>query len=122
MYIQTIDLDLVPGKHPPIIHVCQYDRGDRSFTINLYHNGQAAQIPNGTSAVVTCRKDGRDYRIECTLHNTVTGSVPSVTGDIERTVTDQAGRFPCHVVLSRNDDALIRSGRFYLDVMDTEGG
>lgn len=44
--LQQIDLDIVPGKTPPIVHVSEYDTG-RQILVNLFKDG----YPFGTNSI-----------------------------------------------------------------------
>lgn len=44
--LQQIDLDIIPGKTPPIVHVSEYDTG-RSIIVNLFRDG----YPFGTNSI-----------------------------------------------------------------------
>lgn len=46
MVLQQIDLDIVPGKTPPIVHVSEYDTG-RNIVVNLFRDG----YPFGTNSI-----------------------------------------------------------------------
>lgn len=112
-----IKLNLTESKVPPTVHVKQYDRFARRIRCTLYENSQEYTIPPGTSLI--CSGDRPDGRLffynsnECTEIAQVNNRIwITVTEDM----TENEGRYPVDVVLLDNQDSVLRTFSFIVQV------
>ena len=70
--METIKLDLIPGKKMPSLHASQYDEG-REHGIDLFENGVAHKL-DGTETLTINERKGDDCICSLDIENTFTGS------------------------------------------------
>ena len=108
--MQQIKVDVTPGyEQSKIIYVSQYDVG-REFKINLTDGTDGYTIPAGAVAKI---KGTKPSTLGFTVQGTISGS--SVTFTTTSEMTDEAGRIPVEISLTK-DSTILGSKNFYLEV------
>ena len=108
--MQQIKVDITPGyEQSKIIYVSQYDVG-REFKINLTDGTGGYTIPTGAVAKI---KGTKPSTLGFTLQGTISGS--SVTFTTTSEMTDEAGRIPVEISLTK-DSTILGTKNFYLEV------
>ena len=108
--LQTIKLNLVPGKVSPVVYASQYDKG-REFRCLLFDGEEEYILTTETINICVRKPDG----------HIVTASVPVVSGNkyVDITTTQQmcavVGKSICELKISK-DDTLIGTLNFCLNV------
>ena len=108
--MQQIKVDVTPGyEQSKIIYVSQYDVG-REFKINLTDGTDGYTIPAGAVAKI---KGTKPSTLGFTVQGTISGS--SVTFTTTSDMTDETGRIPVEISLTK-DSTILGSKNFYLEV------
>lgn len=98
---QATNVNIVPsyGQRGDL-HFSQYDVG-RTATINLYAVNEAYTIPVGATVKIQATKpSGLGFDVACTF----SGSVVTVVST--ETMTEEAGRFPCELRITKDSDVI----------------
>ena len=98
---QATNVHIVPsyGQRGDL-HFSQYDVG-RTATINLYAVNEAYTIPVGATVKIQATKpSGLGFDVACTF----SGSVVTVVST--ETMTEEAGRFPCELRITKDSDVI----------------
>ena len=118
--METIKLDLIPGKKMPSLHASQYDDG-REHGIDLFDNGVVYKL-DGTETLTINERKGDDYICSLDIENTFAD-----TNHIEFASTEQMcavwGNNICELVIAKGEKT-IGTLNFILEVepSPTEGG
>ena len=108
--MQQIKVDVTPGyEQSKIIYVSQYDVG-REFKINITDGTDGYTIPTGAVAKIRGTKPST---LGFTVQGTISGS--SVTFTTTSEMTDEAGRIPVEINLTK-DSMILGTKNFYLEV------
>ena len=108
--MQQIKVDVTPGyEQSKIIYVSQYDVG-REFKINITDGTDGYTIPTGAVAKIRGTKPST---LGFTVQGTISGS--SVTFTTTAEMTDEAGRIPVEINLTK-DSMILGTKNFYLEV------
>lgn len=97
--MEAINLDILPGAMPPIVHVSQGDVG-RQFQIAIYdETGSAYSLTGKTLSIVGHKGDGNvfQYAIPSTA---VSGNTVTIT--TEEQMTPAAGKALCEIRIEQN--------------------
>ena len=109
MITHTLDLDVVPGSVPVVVHVSQYD-DDVRIIFNLYASTGVLNIEqNSTVAIRGTKPDGNGISVECTLDGA------AVTVDLTQQMTAVAGYAIFELTLYQNNHEM-NTANFILDV------
>lgn len=112
MNTQSINLNLIPGGIPPIVHVSQYDVG-RPLSFVLYDGLSAATIESGTTIKIRGTKaDGHGVEYACTYSGNV------VSASTTQQMTAAPGSMTCELRLTKNN-AVIGTANFILEVEES---
>ena len=111
--LQQIDLDIVPGKTPPIVHVSEYDTG-RQILVNLFRDG----YPFGTNSI-----ESYDVKVEGSIGKYGFSEDASWASDAEGVVaislteamTAVHGRVWTKIKLIKSENMQISTCGFWLD-------
>ena len=118
--METIKLDLIPGKKMPSLHASQYDDG-REHGIDLFENGIAYKL-DGTETLTINERKGDDCICSLDIENTFAD-----TNHIEFASTEQMcavwGNNICELVIAKGEKT-IGTLNFILEIEQspTEGG
>lgn len=108
--MQQIKVDVTPGyEQSKIIYVSQYDVG-REFKINITDGTDGYTIPTGAVAKIRGTKPST---LGFTVQGTISGS--SVTFTTTAEMTDEAGRIPVEINLTKSG-MILGTKNFYLEV------
>jgi hypothetical protein len=88
MIVQRIDLDVIPGKTIPVIHVNQGDTGQGKFILNLKKNGRPLSYP-GTAIIQGTKRTGNFHHSASILESRCMVSLESDMTDISGDVYAQ---------------------------------
>lgn len=98
---QATNVNIVPsyGQRGDL-HFSQYDVG-RTATISLYAVNEAYTIPVGATVKIQATKpSGLGFDVACTF----SGSVVTVVST--ETMTEESGRFPCELQITKDSDVI----------------
>src|SRR5574344_1246045 len=110
--MEAINLELLPGAIPPIVHVSQGDVG-RQFSISIYDDtGAAYQLTGKTLSIVGHKGDGRVFQYAIPS-SAISDNVVTVT--TEEQMTPVAGKVICEIRIEQNDTKL-GTCNFVMDV------
>lgn len=122
MYVQNLNLDIIPEGVRPVIHVSQYDNQTDALRFSLFVNNQSFTIPSGAGVLINGHKPDNtafSYQAASISGNTVvcnvTQQMTAVPGDVDcelriRTSTQVIGtlNFVLRVEAAPlNDDSVI---------------
>jgi len=118
--METIKLDLIPGKKMPSLHASQYDDG-REHGIDLFENGIAYKL-DGTETLTINERKGDDCICSLDIENTFTGSNHIVFASTEQ-MCAVWGNNICELVIAKGEKT-IGTLNFILEVepSPTENG
>ena len=118
--METIKLDLIPGKKMPSLHASQYDDG-REHGIVLFENGVAYKL-DGTEMLTINERKGDDCICSLDIENTFIGSNHIVFASTEQ-MCAVWGNNLCELVIAK-DEKTIGTLNFIFEVepSPTEGG
>lgn len=90
MYVQNLNLDIIPEGVRPVIYVSQYDNQTNALKFSLYVNNQSFTIPSGAGVLINGHKPDNtafSYQAASISGNTVTCNVTqqmtAVPGDVD---------------------------------------
>lgn len=114
MILQQVDLDIIPGKKPPVVHVSEYDTG-RSIIVSLFKDG----IAYGSTA----RNHSVTVKVEGTIGEYCFSEDASWADDSDKivfhlteTMTAIRGRVWTKIKLTDSYGQQLSSCGFWLDV------
>ena len=118
--METIKLDLIPGKKMPSLHASQYDDG-REHGIDLFENGIVYKL-DGTETLTINERKGDDCICSLDIENTFTGSNHIVFASTEQ-MCAVWGNNICELVIAKGEKT-IGTLNFILEVEQspTENG
>ena len=118
--METIKLDLIPGKKMPSLHASQYDDG-REHGIDLFENGVAYKL-DGTETLTINERKGDDCICSLDIENTFADSNHIVFASTEQ-MCAVWGNNICELVIAKGEKT-IGTLNFILEVepSPTEGG
>lgn len=118
--METIKLDLVPGKKMPSLHASQFDDG-REHGIDLFENGVVYKL-DGTETLTINERKGDDCICSLDIENTFTGSNHIVFASTEQ-MCAVWGNNICELVIAKGEKT-IGTLNFILEVepSPTENG
>ena len=118
--METIKLDLIPGKKMPSLHASQFDDG-REHGIDLFENGVAYML-DGTETLTINERKGDDCICSLDIENTFTGSNHIVFASTEQ-MCAVWGNNICELVIAKGEKKL-GTLNFILEIepSPTEGG
>lgn len=95
------DLQVTPGAMPPIVHVSEYDVG-RTYTVTINgENGNAFNIPTGTTATIEGTLNGSvGFTQSATISNN------QVSFALSESMTAYSGKAWCKIKLTLNDETI----------------
>ena len=110
--MEAINLDLLPGAMPPIVHVSQGDVG-RQFSISIYDDtGAAYQLTGKTLSIVGHKEDGNVFQYAIPS-SAISGNVVTIT--TEEQMTPVAGKALCEIRIEQGGTKL-GTCNFVMDV------
>lgn len=110
--MEAINLDLLPGAMPPIVHVSQGDVG-RQFKIAIYDDtGAAYSLTGKTLSIVGHKGDGHVFQYAIPS-SAISGNVVTIT--TEEQMTPAAGKALCEIRIEQNGTKL-GTANFVMDV------
>ena len=110
--MEAINLDLLPGAMPPIVHVSQGDVG-RQFSISIYDDtGAAYPLTGKTLSIVGHKGDGNVFQYAIPS-SAISGNVVTIT--TEEQMTPAAGKALCEIRIEQNGTKL-GTCNFVMDV------
>ena len=99
MVTQTINLNMIPGSIPPVVHVSQYDTDENALVINLYEG--STPFTSGTTATIEGTKpDMTGFTYAASYSTNI------VTADITEQMTAVAGQVICEVRITDGDNTV----------------
>lgn len=111
--MQIEKVDITPGyEQAVIIYVSQYDVG-RQFKINLTDGSESYSIPAGAVAKIEGTKEST---LGFSVQGTISGN--SITFTTTNEMTDEAGRIPVEISITK-DNLILGSKNIYLDVEES---
>ena len=118
--METIKLDLIPGKKMPSLHASQYDDG-REHGIDLFENGVVYKL-DGTETLTINERKGDDCICSLDIDNTFTDSNHIVFASTEQ-MCAVWGNNICELVIAKGEKT-IGTLNFILEIEQspTEGG
>lgn len=116
--MQTINLNLVPGKVKPVVHSSQYDKG-RTFRCNLF-DGSTNYTLDGTETITIEGQKSDSHIFLYSVTNTHSNYVDVVTTE---QMTAVSGLVDCELRIKKGDTD-IGTANFWLEVekASTENG
>lgn len=97
--MEAINLDVLPGAMPPIVHVSQGDVG-RQFQISIYdETGSAYSLTGKTLSIVGHKGDGNVFQYAIPS-SAVSGNTVTIT--TEEQMTPAAGKALCEIRIEQN--------------------
>ena len=110
--MEAINLDLLPGAMPPIVHVSQGDVG-RQFSISIYDDtGAAYPLTGKTLSIVGHKGDGNVFQYAIPS-SAISGNVVTIT--TEEQMTPAAGKALCEIRIEQGGTKL-GTCNFVMDV------
>lgn len=110
--MEAINLDLLPGAMPPIVHVSQGDVG-RQFKISIYDDtGAAYSLTGKTLSIVGHKGDGNVFQYAIPS-SAISGNMVTIT--TEEQMTPAAGKALCEIRIEQNGTKL-GTCNFIMDV------
>ena len=110
--MEAINLDLLPGAMPPIVHVSQGDVG-RKFSISIYDDtGAAYPLTGKTLSIVGHKGDGNVFQYAIPS-SAISGNVVTIT--TEEQMTPVAGKALCEICIEQGGTKL-GTCNFVMDV------
>lgn len=110
--MEAINLDLLPGAMPPIVHVSQGDVG-RQFKIAIYDDtGAAYSLTGKTLSIVGHKGDGNVFQYAIPS-SAISGNEVTIT--TEEQMTPAAGKALCEIRIEQNGTKL-GTANFVMDV------
>ena len=110
--MEAINLDLLPGAMPPIVHVSQGDVG-RKFSISIYDDtGAAYPLTGKTLSIVGHKGDGNVFQYAIPS-SAISGNVVTIT--TEEQMTPVAGKALCEIRIEQGGTKL-GTCNFVMDV------
>lgn len=110
--MEAINLDLLPGAMPPIVHVSQGDVG-RQFKIAIYDDtGAAYSLTGKTLSIVGHKGDGNVFQYAIPS-SAISGNEVTIT--TEKQMTPAAGKALCEIRIEQNGTKL-GTCNFVMDV------
>lgn len=110
--MEAINLDLLPGAMPPIVHVSQGDVG-RQFKIAIYDDtGAAYSLTGKTLSIVGHKGDGNVFQYAIPS-SAISGNEVTIT--TEEQMTPVAGKALCEIRIEQNGTKL-GTANFVMDV------
>lgn len=106
---QTIDLDVITGGVPQVLHVSQYDTGARTLEFNIYASNNDLDLTGATAKISGKKPDGLGFEYPATISDGV------VSADCTDQMTAVAGIVECAITLT-DSDGQIQTARFDLNV------
>lgn len=106
---QTIDLDVITGGVPQVLHVAQYDTGARTLKFNIYSSNNDLDLTGATAKISGRKADGLGFEYPATISDGV------VVADCTDQMTAVAGIVECAITLT-NSEGQIQTARFDLNV------
>lgn len=106
---QTIDLDVITGGVPQILHISQYDTGARTLEFNIYASNNSLDLTGATAKISGRKADGLGFEYPATITDGV------VVADCTDQMTAVAGIVECAITLT-NSEGQIQTARFDLNV------
>lgn len=89
MYVQNLNLDIIPEGVRPVVYVSQYNNQQNALRFSLFVNNQSFTIPNGAGVLINGHKPDNtafSYQAASISGNTVTCNVTqqmtAVPGDV----------------------------------------
>lgn len=108
---QITKVDLIPNGELSVCNVSQFDNG-RVLPFEILENKEAYNIPSGITVELQCRK--ADGNIVTLAADTITDNIVTFISTTQLTAC--YGKNLCEISLIGEDDYLIGSANFYLDV------
>ena len=109
MITHQINLDMVPGGAPEVIHLSQYDN-DATLIFSLYASSGLFTVADGTTVAIRGTKtDGNGISLDAAISGT------TVTVDLDQQITAVAGRNVFELTLYKNGKEL-NTANFIIDV------
>lgn len=112
--LQQIDLDIVPGKIPPIVHVSEYDTG-RQILVNLFRDG----YPFGSDSIesYTVKVEGSIGRYGFSVNaDWADDAAGVVVINLTEAMTAIHGRVWTKIKLIKSENMQISTCGFWMDV------
>lgn len=110
--MEAINLDILPGAIPPILHVSQGDIG-RQFSISIYDDtGAAYSLTGKTLSIVGHKEDGNIFQYAIPS-SAISGNVVTITTEEQMTTT--AGKVLCEIRIEY-DGTKLGTCNFVIDV------
>lgn len=110
--MEAINLDLLPGAMPPIVHVSQGDVG-RQFTVSIYDDtGAAYSLTGKTLSIVGHKGDGNVFQYAIPS-SAISGNTVTIT--TEEQMTPVAGKALCEIRIEQGTTKL-GTCNFFMDV------
>ena len=110
--MESINLDILPGAIPPILHVSQGDIG-RQFSISIYDDtGAAYSLTGKTLSIVGHKEDGNIFQYAIPS-SAISGNVVTITTEEQMTTT--AGKVLCEIRIEY-DGTKLGTCNFVIDV------
>ena len=110
--MEAINLDLLPGAMPPIVHVSQGDVG-RQFTVSIYDDtGAAYSLTGKTLSIVGHKGDGNVFQYAIPS-SAISGNTVTIT--TEEQMTPAAGKALCEIRIEQGTTKL-GTCNFVMDV------
>ena len=109
MIIQTLDLNLIPGRVLPMVNVSQYDKDSRTLEFTIYNGDQLFDLTGLSAYIQGLKPDGHGFNYSATIAD------GKVTANVEEQMTVVAGRVMCEIILMDGTDRA-GTGNFILNV------
>lgn len=115
MFNQGIEVNIVPGGAPAIVHAAKGDNG-RDVTCRLLEGDHAAAVDNTMSASVEgVKPSGATFTASATIHPS--NMEPYISFAVTSAMTAEAGKAACRIKITKGND-IVSTGKFILDVED----
>ena len=102
MYVNTYNLDMVPGKHPLFIHITQYEKGLREFTFIPYTStGTMSYISGALVTLEATKPDGNAL-----VHNCTYNQNGSITYTLQEQLAAKVGKVWSKLVIKKNGNVI----------------
>lgn len=95
--IQSINLNIIPGSEPTVVHVDQFDHGSGRLHFTLLKDG-VAYIPSGAAIIQGTKQNNETFQHNVTLFDNVAIS------DLFEDMTDVSGPVRSQIVLTEGNN------------------
>lgn len=111
MTTQKVELNIMPGWIPPILHASQYDSGSRTLQFDIFDGNSEYTIDSGaTVSIVGTKADNKGFSYSATFKGSVVSCV------VDKQMTAFPGDVKCEVRIAGANGVVLGTANFILRV------